>query len=250
MPSLLLAFHRLGSLPYFYKLAGKLLPWAGGLSIVLFGFGLYIGLALAPTDYEQGDSYRIIYVHVPAAWMSMLVYVVLAISGAIALVWRLKLAEVVARASAPIGASYTFLALATGSIWGKPMWGTWWIWDARLTSELILLFLYLGYIALQSAIDDRRTAARAGAVLALVGVVNLPIIHYSVEWWSTLHQGPTISKFGSPSIHLSMLIPLLLMALAFKIHFVTAVLARIRPEILLREQRTQWVERLTSPQQS
>jgi heme exporter protein C len=130
------------------------------------------------------------------------------------------------------------------------MWGTWWIWDARLTSELILLFLYLGYMALQSAIDDRRTAARAGAVLALVGVVNLPIIHYSVEWWSTLHQGPTVSKFDSPSIHLSMLIPLLLMALAFKIHFITAVLARIRPEILGREQRTQWVERLISPRQS
>ena len=143
----------------------------------------------------------------------MFVYVVLAIAGAIALVWRLKLAEVVARASAPIGASYTFLGLATGSIWGKPMWGTWWIWDARLTSELILLFLYLGYMALQSAIDDRRTAARAGAVLALVGVVNLPIIHYSVEWWSTLHQGPTVSKFGSPSIHFSMLIPLLLLSL-------------------------------------
>ena len=187
MSSLLLAFHRLGSLPYFYKLAGKLLPWAGGLSIVLFGFGLYIGLVLAPTDYEQGDSYRIIYVHVPAAWMSMLVYVVLAISGAIAPVWRLKLAEVVARASAPIGASYTFLALATGSIWGKPMWGTWWVWDARLTSELILLLLYLGYMAQQSAIVDRRTAARAGAILALVGVVNLPILHYSVEWWSTLN---------------------------------------------------------------
>ena len=155
-----------------------------------------------------------------------------------------------ARASAPIGASYTFLALATGSIWGKPMWGTWWIWDARLTSELVLLFLYLGYMALQSAIDDRRTAARAGAVLALVGVVNLPIIHYSVEWWSTLHQGPTVSKFDSPSIHLSMLIPLLLMALAFKIHFVTTILARIRSEILVREQRTQWVERLISPRQS
>ena len=237
MSSLSLAFHRLSSLPYFYGLAGKLLPWAGGLCIVLFGVGLYTGLALAPTDYEQGDGYRIIFVHVPAAWMSMFVYVVLAIAGTIALVWRIKVAEVVARASAPIGASYT---------WGKPMWGTWWIWDARLTSELVLLFLYLGYMALQSAIDDRRTAARAGAVLALVGVVNLPIIHYSVEWWSTLHQGPTVSKFDSPSIHLSMLIPLLLMALAFKIHFVTAVLARIRPEILAREQRTQWVERLIS----
>ena len=243
MSSLLLAFHRLGSLPYFYKLAGKLLPWVGGLSIVLFGFGLYIGLALAPTDYEQGESYRIIYVHVPAAWMSMLVYVVLAMSGAIALVWRLKLAEVVARASAPIGASYTFLALATGSIWGKPMWGTYWVWDARLTSELILLFLYLGYIALQSAFDDKRIAARAGAILALIGVINIPIIHYSVEWWSTLHQGPTISKFDKPSIHLTMLIPLLLMVVAFKTFYITTLLIRARSEILDYECNSSWVKK-------
>lgn len=244
MSQLTLAFHRLGSLPYFYTLAGRLLPWLGGLCVVLFAAGLYGGLAAAPTDYQQGDSYRIIYIHVPAAWMSMFIYLILAVAGGIGLIWRLKLAEIAARASAPIGASYTFLALATGSIWGKPMWGAWWVWDARLTSELILLFLYLGYMALQSAIEDRRTAARAGAVLALVGVVNLPIIHYSVEWWSTLHQGPTVTKFDSPSIHLSMLIPLLLMALAFKLHFFTAVLARIRPEILEREQRTSWVGQL------
>jgi len=174
----------------------------------------------------------------------MFVYVVLAITGGIGLIWRMKLAEIVARASAPIGASYTFLALLTGSLWGKPMWGTWWVWDARLTSELILLFLYLGYMALQAAIDDRRTAARAGAVLALVGVINLPIIHYSVEWWSTLHQGPTVTKFDQPSIALSMLVPLLLMALAFKLHYVVSLLARVRGEILDSERRAAWVEKL------
>ena len=202
---------------------------------MLFAVGLYGALVSAPPDYQQGDSYRIIFVHVPAAWLSMSVYLVMAVASGIGLIWRIKLAEVIARTSAPIGASYTFLALATGSIWGKPMWGTWWVWDARLTSELILLFLYLGFIALQSAIQDRRSAARAGAVLALVGVVNLPIIHYSVEWWNTLHQGPTITK----------LVPLLVMTLAFKLHFVTALLAGSRSEILEREQGTRWVATLT-----
>ncbi|MDP6141469.1 MAG: heme ABC transporter permease [Arenicellales bacterium] len=238
------AFHRLGSPPFFYRLSGRLLPWVGVLCALAFAAGLYGGLVLAPTDYQQGESYRIIYIHVPAAWMSMFVYMVLAITGGIGLIWRMKLAEVVARASAPIGASYTFLALLTGSLWGKPMWGTWWVWDARLTSELILLFLYLGYMALQAAIDDRRTAARAGAVLALVGVINLPIIHYSVEWWSTLHQGPTVTKFDQPSIALSMLVPLLLMALAFKLHYVVSLLARVRGEILDSERRAAWVEKL------
>jgi heme exporter protein C len=234
-------FHRLGSPPAVYRLANKLLPWASALCGLCFAVGLYSGLVLAPTDYQQGESYRIIYIHVPAAWMSMFVYVVLAVSGGIGLIWRMKLAEAVARISAPVGAVYTFLALLTGSLWGKPMWGTWWIWDARLTSELILLFLYLGYMALQAAIDDRRTAARAGAVLALVGVINLPIIHYSVEWWNTLHQGPTVTKFDQPSIALSMLVPLLLMALAFQLHFLVALLARIRVEILDTERRTAWV---------
>ena len=212
---------------------------------MLFAVGLYGALVSAPPDYQQGDSYRIIFVHVPAAWLSMSVYLVMAVASGIGLIWRIKLAEVIARTSAPIGASYTFLALATGSIWGKPMWGTWWVWDARLTSELILLFLYLGFIALQSAIQDRRSAARAGAVLALVGVVNLPIIHYSVEWWNTLHQGPSITKLVAPSIHISMLVPLLVMTLAFKLHFVTALLAGSRSEILEREQGTRWVATLT-----
>ena len=223
----------------------------GGVFIFIFLLiGIWFSLFHSPPDYQQGETVRIMYVHVPSAWMAMFIYTAIAVSSLIGLIYGHLVAYIFAKAAAPIGAIFTLICLVTGSLWGKPMWGTWWIWDARLTYGLILLFLYLGYMALQSAIDDRRTAARAGAVLALVGVVNLPIIHYSVEWWSTLHQGPTISKFDSPSIHLSMLIPLLLMVLAFKIHFVTAVLARIRLEILLREQRTQWVERLTSPQQS
>ncbi len=236
------AFHRLGSPERFYRLSRVLAPWLGAASALLFAAGLYGGLVLAPPDYQQGDSYRIIYIHVPSAWMSMFCYVVLAVCGAMTLIWRLKLADVVARATAPLGASFTAIALATGSIWGKPMWGTWWVWDARLTSELILLFLYLGFIALQAAIDDRRNAARAGAVLALVGVINLPIIHYSVEWWNTLHQGATITKFDKPSIAMSMLVPLLLMFAAFKCFYFSVMLVRARGELLLAEHRANWVQ--------
>ncbi|MFT4563517.1 MAG: heme exporter protein C, partial [Gammaproteobacteria bacterium] len=190
-------------------------PWLTGLCVLLFAVGLYTGLFVAPADYQQGESFRIIYVHVPAAWMSLFIYVVMASAAACGLIWHVKLGDMVARACAPLGAWFTFLALVTGSLWGKPMWGTYWVWDARLTSELILLFLYLGYIALQGAIDDRRVAARAGAIVALVGTVNLPIIHYSVEWWNTLHQGPTVSKLDAPSIAPSMLLPLLIMAVAY-----------------------------------
>jgi heme exporter protein C len=172
------------------------------------------------------------YVHVPSAWMSMFVYVTMAAAGGAALVWKLKLAEIVARACAPLGASFTFLALVTGSLWGKPMWGTWWVWDARLTSELILLFLYLGVMALHGAFDDRRAAARAGAVLSLIGVVNIPIIHFSVEWWSTLHQGATVTKLDKPSIHIDMLIPLLVMIAAFQCYFFWNLLVRVRAQIL------------------
>ncbi|MCK5722732.1 MAG: cytochrome c biogenesis protein CcsA, partial [Gammaproteobacteria bacterium] len=174
-------YHQFASPPYFYRISGLWLPYIMGLFAILFVYGLYSGLILAPIDYEQGEAYRIMFVHVPAAWMSMFVYMVMATTGAIALIWRLKLAEIVMISCAPIGASFTFLALVTGSIWGKPMWNTWWVWDARLTSELLLLFLYLGVMALYNAIEDRRTAARAVAILALVGVVNIPIIHYSVE---------------------------------------------------------------------
>jgi heme exporter protein C len=237
-------FHRLSSPKYFYHFAGRLLPWLA-VAFVLFTLaGLYYGLVKAPPDYQQGDSYRIMFIHVPAAWMSLFVYMVMAGAGAIGLIWHIKLAEVFSISSATIGASFTFLALVTGSIWGKPMWGTWWVWDARLTSELILLFLYLGVIALHNAIDDKRTAARATAILAIVGVVNIPIIHYSVEWWNTLHQGPTVTKLDKPSIHLSMLIPLLLMAVAFKLYYALVVLMRARCEVLERERNSRWVREL------
>ncbi len=210
-------------------------------SLLLFIAGLYGGLVMAPADYQQGDSFRIIYIHVPSAWMSLFVYMVMAVNSAIVLIWRVKISEIIATSSAPLGASFTFLALVTGSIWGKPMWGTWWVWDARLTSELILLFLYLGYIALQSAFEDRRVGARAGAILALVGVVNIPIIKYSVEWWSTLHQGPTVSKLDSPSMAMEMLIPLLIMAVAFMGYYAAVLLMRCRSEILEYESHTAWV---------
>ena len=242
---MLVFFHKLASPKHFYRLAGLWIPW---LAVICAGFmltGLYQGLLVAPPDYQQGESYRIMFIHVPAAWMSMFVYVVMAGAGAIGLIWHMKLAEIVAISSAPIGASFTFLALVTGSIWGKPMWGTWWVWDARLTSELILLFLYLGVIALYNAVDDKRTAARATSILALVGVVNIPIIHYSVEWWNTLHQGPTVTKFDTPSIDMRMLIPLLLMAVAFKLFYAVVVLMRSRCEVLQRERNTQWVRELT-----
>ena len=237
-------FHKLGSPPHFYRIAGKWIPWLNWIFMLLLLAGLYGGLILAPPDYQQGESYRIIFIHVPAAWMSLFIYVAMAVCGAVIIVWRMKLAEVVLISSAPIGASFTFLALITGSLWGKPMWGTYWVWDARLTSELILLFLYLGVIGLHNAIEDRRTAARAVAILALVGVVNIPIIHYSVEWWHSLHQGPTVTKFDKPSIHWSMLLPLLLMALAFQFYYVLALFHRCRAELLRRERNSKWVEEL------
>jgi heme exporter protein C len=235
-------FHKMASPPWFYRISGRMIPWIGALCALLLAYGLYGGLVLAPADYQQGDSFRIIYIHVPAAWMSLFVYVLMAVCGVISLVWRMKMAEVVLIASAPVGAAFTFLALVTGSLWGKPMWGTWWVWDGRLTSELILLFLYLGVIALHNAIEDRQTAAKAVAILAIVGVVNVPIIHYSVEWWATLHQGPTITKLDKPSMHIDMLIPLLVMALAFKVYFVMAMLMRARVELLERERNSKWVK--------
>jgi heme exporter protein C len=238
--------YRMASPRHFYHLAGKFIPWLGVITALLFAYGLYGALLKAPADYQQGDSFRIIYVHVPSAWMSLFAYVFMATCGAIHLIWRMKLADVMATVSAPVGASFTFLALATGALWGKPMWGTYWVWDARLTSELILLFLYLGIIALRSAIDDPRAAGRAAAVLGLVGVVNIPIIHYSVEWWNTLHQGPTVSKFEKPSIHLDMLIPLLVMSAAFQFYFFTAILMRGRNEVLYRERNASWVAEMVA----
>ena len=233
--------HKLASPPHAYRIAGRAVPWLGWSAGVVIVAGLYGGLVLAPPDYQQGDAFRIVYVHAPSAWLSMFVYATMATAAAIGLVWRIKLAHAVAAASAPIGASFTFLALATGAIWGKPMWGTWWVWDARLTSELLLLFLYAGVIALRSSIDDRDRADRAAAVLAIVGVVNLPIIHYSVYWWNTLHQPATLTKIGKPSMTGDMLWPLLAMLAGFTLYFGAILAVRLRGEILRREREAGWL---------
>jgi heme exporter protein C len=237
-------FHKLGSPPHFYRIAGKWIPWLTWIFLILVAAGLYGGLILAPPDYQQGESYRIIFVHVPSAWMSMFIYVTMAFCAVVIIVWRMKLAEVVLISSAPIGASFTFLALVTGSLWGKPMWGTYWVWDARLTSELILLFLYLGVIGLHNAIEDKRVAARAVAILALVGVVNIPIIHYSVEWWHSLHQGASLTKFDKPSMPPSMYVPILIMALAFQFYYALTLFHKCRVELLQRERNSKWVKEL------
>ncbi len=244
MKRILTWLHKQGSPEVFYRLSGRWQPWLGVLCLVLMAWGLYQGLVVAPPDYQQGDSYRIIFVHVPSAWMSLFVYVAMCVAGAIGLIWRIKVAEIVAMASAPIGAAFTFITLVTGSLWGKPMWGTWWVWDARLTSELILLFIYLGIMGLYTAIEDRRAAARAASLMALVGLINIPIIHYSVEWWSTLHQGSTVRLVGESRIDQSMLIPLLVMALATKFFYGWAVLQRSRCMLLEQESRKAWVTRV------
>ncbi len=237
-------FHRLASPPSFYRFAGLCAPWFLVVSLALIVVGVYGGLVLAPPDYQQGDAFRIIYIHVPAAWMSLFVYTFMAVASVIALVWRIKLAEVAVAAAAPVGASFTALALLTGMLWGKPMWGAYWVWDARLTSELVLLFLYLGVVALNSAITDPRAAARAAALLALVGAVNVPIVHYSVVWWNSLHQGSTVFKAGGSSISWSMLWPLLTMALGFNVLFGYTQLTRMRNGLLLRERGSRWVKGL------
>ncbi|MEO0974006.1 MAG: heme ABC transporter permease CcmC [Pseudomonadota bacterium] len=237
-------FHMLGSPPHLYRIAGACAPWFGWAAAVFIGAGLYGGLVLAPPDEEMGEGFRIIYVHVPSAWMSLFAYTYMAILAAIGLIWRLKLAHAVASACAVLGASFTFLALVTGAIWGKPMWGAWWVWDARLTSELLLLFLFLGYLALRQGFDDVRQADRASAVLAIVGVINVPIIHYSVEWWRTLHQPATVITNDGPRIASSMLVPLLLMVLGFTLFFAAVVCMRVRTEILRRERQKAWVRAL------
>ena len=229
---------------YAYYFCRRVSLWVLSASIVLFVIGLLAGLFWAPSDYQQGNAYRIIYVHVPSAWMSLFVYLYLVTAALICLVWKIKVAEMGLKAAAPIGLTFTAIALLTGSIWGKPMWGTWWVWDARLTSELILFFIYLGIIGLMEAIDDPRTAARAGSIITLIGAINVPIIHYSVEWWNTLHQGPSVTKFDSPSIDLTMLIPLFIMFAAFMVYFFFVLLLRIRVEILKYERNTNWVRKL------
>jgi heme exporter protein C len=212
----------------FMRLSAWALPWCAWAAVVVLAVGLYLSLVAAPPDYQQGESVRIMFIHVPAAWMALSVYLFIAVASAVALVWRHPLAEIGARAAAPIGAAFTFVCLATGSLWGRPMWGAWWVWDARLTSVLILLFLYLGYIALVNAFDDPSRGGRAGSVLALVGVVNLPIIKFSVDWWNTLHQPASVMRVGGPRIDISMLVPLLVMAAGFSLLFLTLLMLRMR----------------------
>jgi len=237
-------FHQLGSPPYFDRFAARWAPWAYVLGLLVMAYGLWAALFQVPADYQQGDSFRILYIHVPSAWMSMFIFGLMAFYSAIALVWRIKLCEILAMACAPIGAAFTVITLATGSIWGKPMWGTWWDWDPRLTTELILLFLYLGIIGLYHAIDDRRQGARAAGLLAIVGVALLPVIRYSVVWWNSLHQGQTISVFGQSQMDASMLPPLFAMIVATKLWFVGSLLARARADNLRREAGKDWVVRM------
>ncbi|HEX6841653.1 MAG TPA: heme ABC transporter permease [Stellaceae bacterium] len=230
----------------FMRLSAALLPWCAGATALLLAIGLYLALFVAPPDYQQGEAVRIMFVHVPAAWMASFVYATLALSSAVALIWRHPLADIAAQSAAPLGAGFTLLCLVSGSLWGEPMWGTWWVWDARLTSVLVLFFLYLGYIALVHAFDEPVRGARAGAILALVGVVNLPIIKFSVDWWNTLHQPASVFRLGGPTIAASMLWPLLIMALGFTLLFVTLLLIRMRTALLaakIRALRMAEVER-------
>ena len=229
--------HRFANPTRFVALARAVQPWAAGSALVTLAAGLWFSLIASPADYQQGETVRIMYVHVPAAWMSMFCYSAMAAASAVALVWRHAVAHVVARATAPIGAAFTFLALATGSLWGKPMWGTWWVWDARLTSVLILLFLYLGYMALENAFDDRARGARAAAILAIVGAVNVPIIKFSVDWWNTLHQPASVVRLDGPAIHPSMLTPLVLMAVGYTALYLWVLSLRVRADINLSKVR-------------
>jgi heme exporter protein C len=241
-------FHRFGSPPHFYRLAGRLVPWFAWPATGLCLAGLVWGLGFAPPDFRQGDGYRIIFVHVPAAWLSLQVYVVMAASAAIGLIWRMRVAHAVAASCATLGASFTAIALITGSLWGRPMWGTFWAWDPRITSELLLLFLYLGYVGLRSGFDDTGRADRASAVLAIVGVVNVPIIHFSVVWWNSLHQGSSLLRAGGPAMPPSMWVPLVIMIVGFYCYFIALLLIRARGEVLRRERQAQWIaEALAGP---
>jgi heme exporter protein C len=224
--------HRFANPARFMRLSAVLLPWCAGATAVLLAAGLYLAFFVAPADYQQGDAMRIMFIHVPSAWMATFVYGIVAVASAVGLIWRHPLADIAAQAAAPLGAAFTFLCLVTGSLWGEPMWGTWWVWDARLTSVLVLFFLYLGYIALVNAFDEPTRGARAGAILALVGVVNLPIIKFSVDWWNTLHQPASVFRMGGPTIDPSMLWALLIMAVAFTLFFSTILMVRMRSALM------------------
>jgi len=238
--------HKFGSPPHVYRLAGLLTPWFAWPAALLILGALYGGLVLAPPDYQQGDGFRIIYVHAPSAWLGVMIYAVMATAAGVGLIWRMKVAHAVAASCAGVGAWFTVVSLLTGMLWGKPMWGTYWVWDPRLTAQLILLFLYLGFMGLRASIDDTSRADRASAVLALVGVVNLPVIRYSVEWWNSIHQAPSVMKMDRPSMPFDMLAPLLAMLLCFTLYFGAVLLIRLRAEILRRERNASWIrEELT-----
>ncbi len=239
-------FHRLASPPHIYRVAGTLTPWFAWPAGLLIVSALYAGLFLAPPDYQQGEGFRMIYVHAPSAWLSVMIYGVMATAAAVGLIWRMKVAHAAAASCAAIGASFTFVSLVTGMLWGKPMWGTYWVWDPRLTAQLVLLILYLGYMALRSGIDDLGRADRASAVLAIIGVVNLPIIRYSVEWWNSIHQAPSVMKMERPSLPFDMLAPLLMMLLGFTLMFAAVMLVRMRAEVLRRERGASWVKEVVS----
>ena len=239
-------FHRFASPPHIYRVAGTLTPWFAWPAGLLIVSALYAGLFLAPPDYQQGEGFRMIYVHAPSAWLSVMIYGVMATAAAVGLIWRMKVAHAAAASCAAIGASFTLVSLVTGMLCGKPMWGTYWVWDPRLTAQLVLLFLYLGYMALRSGIDDLGRADRASAVLAIIGVVNLPIIRYSVEWWNSIHQAPSVMKMERPSMPFDMLAPLLMMLLGFTLLFAALLLVRMRAEVLRRERGASWVKGVVS----
>jgi heme exporter protein C len=239
-------FHRFGSPPWVYGFAQRWTPWFGGVAVVAMLVALYGGLILAPADYQQKDAFRMMYVHAPSATMSLMIYTTMAVAAAVGLIWRIKVAHAAAAACAPIGAWFTVATLGTGMLWGKPMWGTYWEWDPRLTSELVLLFLYFGYMALRAAIEDPQKADKASAMLAIVGAVNVPIIHYSVVWWNGLHQENS-KKLGSDAdMAWSMVWPLLLMLLAFALYFGAVFLVRLRAELLRRERNAHWIREVLS----
>lgn len=231
----MIAMHRFANPRRFRKLADAILPWSVGIMAAAFAVGIYTALITSPADFKQGESVRIMYIHVPSAWMALLTYTIIAVASGVSIIWRHPLADLAAKSAAPVGLAFTGLALITGSLWGKPMWGDWWVWDARLTSVLVLFFLYLGYIGVWQAIEDQNKASRAAAILALVGFINIPIIKFSVEWWSTLHQPASVIRLDGPTIDVSMLVPLLVMVLAFTAYFITVLLWRMKAELVARK---------------
>ena len=241
-------FHRLGSPRWFYQTSSRWLPILSLIAGSVLLLGLVWGLAVAPQDAKQGNSFRIIYIHVPSSFLALAGYYIMAIAGAVGLIWKIKLSYMVMKSAAPIGAALTFVALVTGAIWGKPTWGTYWVWDARITSMLVLLFLYLGVMALQHAFHNADAAGKAGAILALVGTVNIPIIYKSVDWWYTLHQPATIKFTSAPSMHMDMFLPLLVMIIGFYLFYAVALILFTRSEILRRERKTSWVRQLVQPE--